>query len=102
MPLSFASRQAVQRRGDALLELTLAARAILGGDDDTVVSASEHACGEPGCGPQTIILILRPGEPGRFARINKPLGAATTADVAEALAPFVHRGEASPGRSPGT
>jgi hypothetical protein len=64
MTLGFRNRMAVNRRKDAALELMVQARAVLDSDGDTVVSVSEHACGDVGCcGQQTVILVMRSDRP---------------------------------------
>ena len=86
MALSFRKRAASARRARAALELTMQARAILKADNDTVVSVSEHNCGDPECGSQTIILLLRPRQPTEAIKIGKPLEAITWIDLCTALA----------------
>jgi hypothetical protein len=82
----FRNRVASARRARAALELTMQARAILNADDDTVVSVSEHCCGDPECGSQTVILVLRPRQPTKAIKIGKPLDAITSIDLCNALA----------------
>jgi hypothetical protein len=67
---------ASQGRKDAALDLMIRARGILNVDDDAVVSVSEHDCGDPECrGARTVILIMRPDQPTKAIKINKPLEA---------------------------
>ena len=85
---SFSKRKGSSARTNAVLELTLQVRAILDVDDDAVVSISEHDCGEPECGGlQTVILVLRPGQPTTAVRIAKPSESITRNDLSEALVP---------------
>jgi hypothetical protein len=94
--LRFRNPMAANRRKDAALELMLQARAILDRDGDTVVSVSEHACGDAGCrGPQTIILVMRSDQPTESAKINKSIEAVTSADLSDALASLARRGSCS-------
>jgi hypothetical protein len=87
MVLGFRDRMASARRRDAALALTIAARAVLGADDNTVVSVSEHDCGDPECGgARTTILVMRPGHPTEAVKLNKPLDVVTRADLAGTLA----------------
>jgi hypothetical protein len=77
------------RRGDVARELTLQARALLSADDDTVVSVSEHDCGDPDCGEgRTVVLVLRPDRPTAAVKINKPIERVTGGDLSAALAPL--------------
>jgi hypothetical protein len=88
MALFFRRRTASGRRKDAALDLMIQARAILGVEDDAVVSVSEHACGDPGCGDaRTVILVMRPDRPTEAIKIDKPLDAVTPADLSAALVP---------------
>jgi hypothetical protein len=85
------------RRPGAATELMAHARTVVGADDDTAVSVSEHDCGEPGCcGARTIVLVMRPKRPTEAVRINKPLEQVTQADLSDALAPLVARADSSP------
>ena len=80
---------AAARRKDATLDLMIRARGILNVDDDAVVSVSEHDCGDPECrGARTVILIMRPDQPTKAIKINKPLEAVTAGDLSHALAPL--------------
>jgi hypothetical protein len=88
MALTF-KRRGSDGRSDAALELTLLARAILDAHDDTVISISEHDCGDPGCcGTRTAVLILRAGHPTKAIAIEKPIRSVTRVDLSEALAPL--------------
>jgi hypothetical protein len=83
------------RGKDAALDLMIRARAILGVDDDAVVSVSEHDCGDPECrGAQTVILVMRPDQPTAAIKINKPLEAVTAVDLSDALASGASGGNA--------
>jgi hypothetical protein len=86
MTMLFRNRAGSARRKQAALELTMQARAILKVEDDTVVSVSEHDCGDPECGSQTVILVLRPRQPTEAIKIGKPLDAITSIDLCSALA----------------
>jgi hypothetical protein len=83
-----------ERRKDAAIELMLQARAVLHADDDgSVVSVSEHDCGDPECGrARTVVLVMRPERPTEAVRINKPIETVTPADLAAALAPLAAPG----------
>jgi hypothetical protein len=87
MALNFRSKRS-EGRVNAALELTVQVRAILDVDDDTVVSISEHDCGEPGCsGTRTVVLLLRPGQPTEAIKIEKPIESVSHADLTAALVP---------------
>jgi hypothetical protein len=80
---------ASQRRKDAALDLMVRARGILNAAADAVESVSEHDCGDPECrGARTVILIMRPDQPTKAIKIDKPLEAVTAADLSDALAPL--------------
>ena len=86
MSMKFRSKRSAGRV-NAALELTLQVRTILDVDDDTVVSISEHDCGEPGCsGTRTVVLLLHPGQPTKAIKIEKPMESVSHADLTAALA----------------
>ena len=88
----FFKKATPNRRAGAATELMAHARTVVGADDDTAVSVSEHACGEPGCcGTRTIVLVMRPKRPTEAVRIDKPLDEVTRTDLSDALAPLVAR-----------
>jgi hypothetical protein len=81
-----------KRPAGAATVLMAHARTVIGADDDTAVSVSEHDCGEPGCcGARTIVLVMRPRRPTEAVRIDKPLEQVTPTDLSDALAPLVAR-----------
>jgi hypothetical protein len=86
MALSFRNRAASTRRARAALELTMQVRVILKVEDDAVGSVSEHSCGDPECGSQTAILVMRRRQPTEAIKIGKPLEAVTSIDLCNALA----------------
>jgi hypothetical protein len=99
----FSRRNGSSARTDAVLELTLQVRAMLDVDDDAVVSISEHDCGDPECGGwQTVILVLRPGQPTTAVRIAKPSESVTRDDLSEALVPAAANARPVQPRSPTT
>jgi hypothetical protein len=58
----------------------------LGLGDDVVVSVSELACRDPGCPDlETVVALLRTGEPPRVLRIHKALSDVRSHDVVEAF-----------------
>lgn len=63
------------------------ARAALGADEEVALTVNEIACLDPGCpGLETVILVMRPNERTRAAKVPKPLDEVTEADVRAALA----------------
>jgi hypothetical protein len=86
MALLFRNRATSARRKQASLELMMQARVILKVEDDAVVSVSEHSCGDPECGRQTVILVMRPRQPTEAIKIGKPLETVTSIDLCNALA----------------
>jgi hypothetical protein len=87
--LRFRNKPVCERGNQAALDVTAQAHALLNGDDDTVVSVSEHNCGDPRCGRQTVVLVMRGNQPTRSVKIKKPLDAVTSADLFVALAPLL-------------
>jgi hypothetical protein len=86
----FDSRRSDTRKhaSKALKEL---ARELLGADPDDVVMVNELACSEPGCPPlETVVALLRTGEPPQQLKIHKPVVEVTRADVEAALAGHHH------------
>jgi hypothetical protein len=97
----FGNRTASTRRKDAAMHLMMQARAILRADHDgSVVSVSEHDCGDPGCSSaRTVVLVMRQDQPTKAVKIDKPLECVRTSDLVAALAPIVAPGEsAEPGQ----
>jgi hypothetical protein len=83
----FRSKQRDPDAVDATARITAWTREILALGEDDVVSVSEIACGEPGCGGlETVILIMRKGEKTRGAKVKMGLAFITRADVEAALA----------------
>lgn len=74
---------------DAARDLAAKARTLLGVGEETTVSITEIACGDPACGgAETVVLVMRPGRRTEAAKLLKPLAAVTDADLADALAPL--------------
>lgn len=74
---------------DAARELAAKARALLGADEETTISISEIACGDPACGgAETVVLVMRPGRRTEAAKLMKPLGTVTDAELEGALRPL--------------
>lgn len=88
--LFFRRGAATEAAPDAARELADKARAILGVGEDTTVSITEIACGDPACGgAETVVLIMRPGRRTEAAKLLCPLGAVTDEDLRDALQPFL-------------
>ena len=78
-PLGASQRTGYLEATRRLKDLT---RQVLKLDEDSAVTISELACRDPGCPElETIIAVLRKGEPPKFARIHKPLLEVTASDV---------------------
>ena len=55
----------------------------LGLGPDDALSVNEIACADPGCPDmETIVLVMRVGQPTRALRIRKPMEAVDAADIA--------------------
>ena len=95
MTLRFRTRATTSDRArrDCLINLMIQVRALLSGQDDAVVSISDHMCSAVGCSvaPQTTILVLRPDQPTRAFKIDKPITGVTQTDIHIALAPLLGR-----------
>lgn len=51
------------------------------------ITVNEIACPDPGCpDSETVVLVMRDGQPTRALRIRKPMEAVTDADIAEVVA----------------
>src|SRR3979411_972374 len=90
MVVFFRGRGASDRRKDAGIALMRQALAFLHGDDDgSIVSVTEHDCGDPECGrARTVVLVMRPEQPTKAVKIEKPIDSVTQADLSDALAPL--------------
>jgi hypothetical protein len=88
--LFFRRGAATEAAPDAARELADKARAILGVGEETTVSITEIACGDPACGgAETVVLIMRPGRRTEAAKVLRPLGTVTDEDLRDALLPFL-------------
>ncbi|WP_029355376.1 hypothetical protein [Bosea sp. 117] len=75
---------------DAAQELARKARALLGVDENTTISITEIACGDPACGgAETVVLVMRPGRRTEAAKLMKPLATVTDEELREALVPLM-------------
>ncbi|WAC26816.1 MULTISPECIES: hypothetical protein [unclassified Ancylobacter] len=75
---------------DAARELAARARAMLGVGEDTTVSITEIACGDPACGgAETVVLVMRPGRRTEAAKLYCPLASVTDEALIEALQPLL-------------
>jgi len=75
---------------DAARELAARARTLLGVDEETTISITEIACGDPACGgAETVILVMRPGRKTEAAKLLKPLASVEDEDLREALQPLL-------------
>ncbi len=88
--LFFRSGRSGAAAPDTARELAEKARAILGLGEDSTVSISEIACGDPACGgAETVVLIMRPGRRTEAAKLLQPLASVTEEALRAALAPHV-------------
>ena len=88
--LFFRRGAATEAAPDAARELADKARAMLGAGEDTTVSITEIACGDPACGgAETVVLIMRPGRRTEAAKVLRQLGTVTDEDLRDALLPFL-------------
>jgi len=90
MALRYKTAGNSDRRRNVALEVTEWVRAVLGTNDDAVVSVTGHQCGAPECGDaETVILLMRADQPTAAIKISKSIETVTDADVAEALQPLL-------------
>lgn len=62
-------------------------REMLALPDDAVVSVNEFACALPDCPPrETVVIVMRPGQPVFQVSVHKAMRAVTHADIAAAFA----------------
>ncbi|MCK0208848.1 hypothetical protein MWN33_12490 [Starkeya koreensis] len=88
--LFFRRGAAAEAAPDAARELAARARALLGVGEETTISISEIACGDPACGgAETVVLVMRPGRRTEAAKLMKPLATVSEAELAEALQPLL-------------
>lgn len=80
--LKDARARSAARSADAA-RLKGALRLGLGLGEDDVLAVNEIACGEPGCADrETIVLVMRVGEPTRALKIARGLEAVVAEDIA--------------------
>jgi len=88
--LFFRRGQSAEAAPDAARDLAARARVMLGVGEDTTLSISEIACGDPGCGgAETVVLVMRPGRRTEAAKLMKPLSEVSDEDLREALQPLL-------------
>lgn len=78
----------IQKHGypQAVQQLKLQARRLLGLSDDVAVSVSELSCREPGCPDvETVIAVLNEGESPRIARVHRSIPDVTLDDLKAAF-----------------
>lgn len=80
-----ALRARVRAQASARQALAERARWVLALAEDDALSVNEIACADPGCpDTETVILLMRVGQPTRALKIAKPIEAVTEADIAAA------------------
>jgi len=86
MALRYKQSQRTELRAEASARVMRWMHALLGDDETTAVSISGSECGHAACGGnETIILLMRAGEPTIRVKIAKSLETVTQAEIAEAL-----------------
>ena len=79
------TRSAERSALSARLKAEFAAALGLGSEDALVVN--EIACADPGCPDiETVVLVMRAGEPTRAIRLRQPMEAVSAADLLDAVA----------------
>ncbi len=90
MALRYRQEKSSERRTDNAGAVVLWVRTMLNADEDTVVSVAGNQCGDSDCrGVETIILLMRPGQPTRAIKISKSVETVTQSDVAEEFQPVL-------------
>jgi hypothetical protein len=75
-------RARARERASARQSLTEQVRRVLALAQEDAVSVNEIACADPGCpDTETVILLMRAGQPTRALKIGKPIEAVTDADI---------------------
>ncbi|MBB3771235.1 hypothetical protein FHS55_001834 [Angulomicrobium tetraedrale] len=91
--LFFRRGAATEAAPDAARELADKARALLGVGEETTVSITEIACGDPACGgAETVVLVMRPGRRTEAAKLYRPLATVSDEELREALQPLLDAG----------
>lgn len=84
--LSFGFRRRDEGGGEAAREVAAVTRAHLALADDSSVTVSEIACGDPECGgAETVILIGRPGRRTEAVKVRRALSLVSGEEVRAAL-----------------
>jgi hypothetical protein len=86
MPLRYRHVRLPEARAEASVRVAHWAREHLGDDGGVSVGVSGSECGHAACGGNdTIMLLLRAGEPPVRVKIAKPIEMVTQTEVADAL-----------------
>jgi hypothetical protein len=86
MPLRYKYSRRPQIRAEASVRVARWVRERIGDDDGVAVGVSGSECGHAACGGNdTIILLMRAGEPPVRVKIGKSIETVTQAEVADAL-----------------
>ena len=92
---AFALGRRARRAGypEAIQQLKLETRKLLGLSDDVTISVTELTCREPGCPDvETVIAILRAKEKPTIARVHKSIPEVTCKELETAFDLSVHLG----------
>jgi hypothetical protein len=86
MPLRYKHFRRPEARTEASLRVAHWVRGYIADDGGISVGVSGSACGHAACGgSDTIIVLMRVGEPPVRVKIEKPIEMVTQAEVADAL-----------------
>jgi hypothetical protein len=91
MPLRYRHFRRPDVRAEASVRVAHWVRRYIGDDAGVSVGVSGSECGHAACGGNdTIILLMRAGEPAVRVKIAKPIETVTQGEVADALTSATH------------
>ena len=94
MALRYKHSKCAEPRAAAIARVMRWVLALLTDERNTAISISSNECGRAACGGnETIIFLVRAGEPATRLKLEKPVETVTQAEIAEAFASLVTKKE---------